>query len=366
MKNLQTFYIGTYTDAKAPEAERSQGIYRAEFDPQSGKILNLRPAAWGVNAGFVVLSPDRQFLYAIGSTFERDQNFNGVVASFAVDPKSGDLTFINQQPTPDGGSCHINIDATNRLLVSVNYGKGSFATYPVAADGTIGSYSSHVQHTGKGTNPTRQEGPHAHQAMFSPDNRFLLVNDLGIDKVSRYTINSDATLETEHPGWTKVHNGAGPRHLDFHPNGKYVYLINELDGTITAFEYDSATGKLHEIQVISTLPAGYEGEKWCADIHVHPNGRFLYGSNRGHDSLAIYEIEESNGRLKSVGFQSTEGKTPRNFAIDPTGKFLLVANQDSNSIVLFAIDTTIGRLTPTGQHIAVPKPICIKFLSPSI
>ena len=363
MANLKPFYIGTYTDANAPEEQRSQGIYQAKLDTNSGEIVDLRVAAWGVNAGFVVLTKERRFLYAIGSTFEQAHSQAGVVAAFAIAPDSGDLTFLNQQPTPNGSSCHINIDASNRLLVSVNYGRGSFATYPVAEDGRIEPYSENVQHSGKGVNPTRQEGPHAHQAVFSPDNRFLFVNDLGIDKIGCYAVEQEfGHLVVEYPTWTKVHDGAGPRHLDFHPNGKYVYLINELDATITAFGYDTEDGLLNEIQVISTLPAGFEGEKWCADIHVHPNGRFLYGSNRGHDSIAIYEIDEQSGKLRSIGFESTLGKTPRNFAIDPSGKFLLAANQDSSSIFSFAIDATSGLLTATGFGVTVPKPICIKFV----
>lgn len=359
---IKPFYIGTYTDANASEGERAQGIYRAHLDINSGALSNLVPVAKGINAGFVVISPDRRFLYAIGDTFVPDTQAHGVVAAFAIDAQSGDLTLLNQQPTPNGVSCHVNVDASNRLLVSVSYRRGSFATYPLATDGTIGSFREHVEHQGHGVNPTRQEGPHAHQAIFSPDNRFLLVNDLGIDKVGSYGIDpSKGQLVTAHPLWTKVHDGAGPRHLDFHPNGRFVYLINELDGTITGFAYEARQGTLTAFQVISTLPDGYTGLKWCADIHVHPNGRFLYGSNRGHDSIAIFTIDESNGQLTAIGCPSSLGNTPRNFAIDPTGRYLLAANQDSNSIVSFAIDQTQGTLSATGHSLALSKPICIKF-----
>ncbi|MFN8446774.1 MAG: lactonase family protein [Caldilineaceae bacterium] len=357
-----SFYIGTYSDANAREDERSQGIYRASLNVNNGALEDLQPAAWASNGCFLAISANRRFLYAIGDTFEPDVQLKGAVAAFAVDEQSGNLHFLNQQPTPNGISCHVNVDATNRLLVSVSYRRGSFASYLLAPDGTIDPFREHVQHHGQGTNPTRQEGPHAHQAIFSPDNRFLLVNDLGIDKIGCYAIDPTlGQLVPESVRWTKVHDGAGPRHLAFHPNGRYVYLINELDSTITVFAYGTASGSLQELQVISTLPEGYTGEKWCADIHVHPSGRFLYGSNRGHNSIVIYAIDEASGRVRTLGYQASLGKTPRNFAIDPTGKFLLVANQDGNSIVSFAINPEQGLLSTTGHSLTLSKPVCIKF-----
>lgn len=362
MTNSSTFYIGTYTDAGAPEGERSQGIYRASLNLSNGALADLRPSAWASNGCFLAISADHRFLYAIGDTFAPDVEMKGSVAAFAIDEQSGDLHFLNQQPTPNGISCHVNVDTTNRLLVSVSYRRGSFATYPLSADGTIAPFQEHVQHYGHGANPVRQESPHAHQAIFSPDNRFLLVNDLGIDQIGCYAIDpTQGQLVPERVRWTKVHEGAGPRHLEFHPNGRYVYLINELDGTITVFAYEEASGSLHELQVISTLPEGYLGEPSCADIHVHASGRFLYGSNRGHDSIAIYAIDENSGQVRILGYQPSLGKTPRNFAIDPSGQFLLAANQDGNSIVSFAIDPKHGLLSATGHSLTLSKPVCIKF-----
>jgi 6-phosphogluconolactonase len=232
----------------------------------------------------------------------------------------------------------------------------------VQADGTIAAASQVVQHRGSGPNAARQAGPHAHQATFTPDNRFVLINDLGIDQVLVYQLDrTQAQLIPHSPPWAKVQPGAGPRHLAFHPNGAYLYVINELAATITAFRYAAATGVLQEIQVVPTLPADFSGENLCADIHVHPSGRFLYGSNRGHDSIAIYAIDEQTGLLTGRGHQATLGEVPRNFAIDPSGAFLLVANQKSGTIVSFGIDPQQGGLTPTGQVTQVSAPSCLKF-----
>jgi 6-phosphogluconolactonase len=362
MNPVVDLYIGAYTDNQAPVEQRSQGIYHAQFDPANGALSAPRPAAFGRNACFLVLNLDRRFLYAVGDTFVADQDNRGAVGAFVL-AADGQLHLLNQTPAPGGRPSHITIDATGRFVVTINYGQGSVALYSVGEDGSVAAASHVVQHSGSGPNAARQAGPHAHQATFTPDNRFVLINDLGIDKVMIYELDrSQARLIPHNPPWATVHAGAGPRHLAFHPNGEYLYVIGELDATITAFCYAAAAGALQEIQVVPTLPADYTGENLCADIHVHPSGKFLYGSNRGHDSIAIFAIDERTGRLTARGHQSTLGETPRNFAIDPTGSFLLAANQKSGTIVTFRIDPQQGNLIPTGHLASVPAPSCVKFV----
>jgi 6-phosphogluconolactonase len=358
------FYIGAYTDNQLPVEHRSQGIYHAQLDLASGAITRVRPVAAGVNACFLVLAPDHRFLYAVADTFAAEQNLGGVVGAFAISGADGELRLLNQTPAPGGRPSHVTIDATGRFVVTIHYGQGSVALYPVQADGAVAAASHVVQHRGSGPNPTRQAGPHAHQATFAPDNRLVLVNDLGIDKVLLYQLDrAQARLIAHDPPWATVRPGAGPRHLAFHPNGDYVYVIGELDATITAFRYDAATGVLRVFQVVPTLPADFHGENLCADIHVHPSGRFLYGSNRGHDSIAIFAINQHTGELTPHGHQSSLGQTPRNFAIDPTGAYLLAANQKSGTIATFHIDPKDGGLTPTGHVATTPAPSCLKPLS---
>jgi 6-phosphogluconolactonase len=358
-----SLYIGTYTDNQLPMEQRSQGIYHAQLDLASGAVTQVRPVAAGVNACFLVLTPDQRFLYAVADTLTPDQNPGGVVGAFAISAVGGDLRLLNQTPAPGGRPSHVTIDATGRFVVTINYGQGSVALYPVGEDGAVAMASHVVQHSGSGPNTARQAGPHAHQSTFAPDNRLVLVNDLGIDKVMLYQLDrAQARLIAHDPPWATVQPGAGPRHLAFHPHGDYVYIIGELDATITAFRYDRAAGVLRFLQVVPTLPAGFRGENLCADIHVHPSGNFLYGSNRGHDSIAIFAINPHTGELSPRGHQSSLGQTPRNFAIDPTGVYLLAANQKSGTIATFHIDPKEGALTPTGYVAAAPSPACLKLI----
>lgn len=362
MNAIVNLYIGTYTDSQAPADQRSQGIYQAQFERTNGLLSAPQAVAFGQNACFLVLSPDRRFLYAVGDTFVAGQGVSGAVGAFALDATTGAVRLLNQTLAPGGRPSHITVDATGRFVVTINYGQGSVALYPVGVDGVIGAASQVVQHEGHGPNTARQAGPHAHQATFTPDNRFVLINDLGIDKVMVYELDrQQAKLMAHNPPWATVQPGAGPRHLAFHPSGAYVYVIDELDATITAFRYAPAAGTLQVIQVVPTLPPGFVGDNLCADIHIHPSGKFLYGSNRGHDSIAIFAIDQATGQLTVRGHQSTLGETPRNFALDPSGTFLLAANQKSGTIVIFRIDPEQGSLTPTGQVMQAPAPSCLKF-----
>jgi 6-phosphogluconolactonase len=286
----------------------------------------------------------------------------GAVSAFAVDPATGGLTFLNRQSAHGGGTCFVTVDQTGHYVLAANYRSGTAVILPIEAEGRLGEASDWVQHTGSSVNAQRQEGPHAHSINLDPFNRRAYVPDLGIDKIMIYQVDlTEGKLIANDPPFAQLQAGAGPRHFAFHPNGRYAYGINELDSTMTAFLYNEADGSLTEQETLSTLPADFTGSSACADVHVHPNGRFLYGSNRGHDSIVLYEIDEATGRLTLIGHESTQGEHPRNFGLDPTGSFLLVANQNTDNVVIFRIDQDTGQLTPTGQILDVPSPVCVKF-----
>ncbi len=347
-------YFGTQTRGM------SKGIYRSELDLKTGKLSEPVLAAEAVNPGFLELHPNGRFLYAVG-----EMNKSGAVSAFAVDPATGDLALLNQQPSGGPGPCHVNVDAAGKNVLVANYRGGSASVIPVKSDGSLGKPTAFVQHEGSSVNPQRQKEPHAHSVNLSPDGRFAFVADLGIDKILIYRLDSDkGTITPNDPPCAKVKPGAGPRHFTFHPNGKFAYVINELDCTITAFSYDSKSGALTEIQTIPTLPKDFDGTNSTAEVRVHPNGKFLYGSNRGHDSIAVYRVNPRKGTLKFVEHETSDIKRPRNFNIDPTGKFCLVANQDGDSVVVFKIDQKTGALEATGHKVAVGKPICVRFLEP--
>jgi 6-phosphogluconolactonase len=275
------------------------------------------------------------------------------------------LTFLNKKPTGGTDPCHLIVDKTNRYVLLANFMSGSICVLPIQADGSLGDASEFIQHQGSSIDPDRQQGPHAHAVTLDPSNQYAFVPDLGLDQTLVYRFDADAGKLVPHePPGVKVKPGAGPRHIVFHPGGRFAYLINELDSTIAVYRYEAAKGLLHDVHTLATLPENFQGASTCADVLVEPSGQFLYGSNRGHDSLAIYRIDQSSGRLDCIGHESTRGKTPRNFAIDPAGKFLLAANQDSDTIVTFRIDPQTGKLHPTGQVTDVPTPVCVKIINP--
>jgi 6-phosphogluconolactonase len=289
---------------------------------------------------------------------------SGGVSAFAIDASTGNLTLLNQQSSGGTGPCHLVVDKAGKNVLVANYGGGSVAVLPIQADGRLSEATCFIQHTGKSVNPRRQEAPHAHSINLDAANNFAFVADLGLDKVLVYRFDAaKGTLTPNDPPAASVAPGAGPRHFAFHPGGRYAYVINEMGNTVTAFNYDAQKGVLTEIQTLSTLPQGYTEVSHTAEVQVHPSGKFLYGSNRGHDSIAVYSIDQNTGRLTLVGISSTQGKTPRNFGIDPTGTFLLAANQDSDNIVVFRIDPQTGELKPTGQVVEVPRPVCVKFVA---
>jgi 6-phosphogluconolactonase len=350
-------YVGTYTSRGA------EGIYAYRFDPSSGDLDPLGVAARTANPTFLAIAPNRDYLYAANEVAELNDRPSGAVSAFSIDHDTGMLTLLNQQPSLGKGPCHVVVDQTGQFALAANYSSGSASMLPIRENGRLGEASDFVQHEGFGPNERRQQGPHAHSVTLSPDNRFAFVADLGIDKIMIYQLDlKEGKLQPNDPPWAETYPGAGPRHFAFHPNGRYAYIINELGSSVTAFAYDAAHGALRELQTISTLPEGFGGRNTCADVHVSASGEYLYGSNRGHDSIAIFGIDAATGTLTAIGHESTRGKTPRNFGLDPSGSFLLAANQDSNNIVAFQVDQDTGQLAPTGHQTQVPAPVCIKWL----
>ncbi len=349
-------YVGTYT---RPPSGKAEGIYVFRMDPATG-ALRLVQTVPSENPSFLALDPARQFLYAVNETNP------GEVSAFAVDAASGMLTPLNRQSASGAAPCHLSVDASGRWVVIANYTSGNFAVLPIEGGGRLGPVASTVQNSGIGPNAQRQEGPHAHMIGFDPGGQYVLGVDLGIDRTRVFRLdaaagrlNPVAASGGESP--LSAAPGAGPRHFAFHPNGQFVFVINELSSTLSAFAFDSATGGATEMQTLSTLPPDFVGQSSTAEVIVHPNGRFVYGSNRGHDSIAIFAVDEATGRMTARGHESTRGRTPRCFGIDPTGSFLYAANQNTDNILAFRIAPDTGRLTPTGQVTTVPTPVCVIF-----
>ena len=357
-KGKYLVYIGTYTE------KGSKGIYAYRFDPATDQLTSLGLAAETVDPSFLAVDPSRRFLYAVNEISQYEGRSSGGVSAFTIDHGTGKLTFLNEVPSGGAGPCHLSLDKTGRYVLVANYGGGSLAVFPILKDGRLGEASAFVQHHGASINPQRQEGPHAHSIYASPDNRFVLSADLGLDEVLVYRFDAQkGTLKPNYPAYVVVSSGAGPRHFAFHPNGKFGYVINEMLSTITVFSYETASGTLEVLQTLSTLPQGFKGQSSAAEVEVHPSGKFLYGSNRGHDSIAVFAINSRKGTLMPAGYAPTLGKEPRSFAIDPTGTYLFAANQNSDSIVQFRIDPNNGRLTPTGQVLEVSSPVCVTFVA---
>ena len=353
------FYVGTYTE----DSTHSKGIYAYSFDAKTGEVAPLGVAAETTNPSFVAPSPDGHFLYAVNEVGNYKGPNSGGVSAFAVDHGTAKLTFLNEVPTRGADPCYITVDKNGRFVLVANYTGGSIAVFPVLAGGKLGEASAFVQHNGKGTNPERQEGPHAHSIDLSPDNRFAYVDDLGLDELLVYRFDSaKGTLTPNDPPFAKLDAGSGPRHFALGPSGKFAYVISEMGRTVTVFSNDVANGKLQRLQTISTLPKDFTGRNDDAEIEIHPSGKFLYASNRGNESIAVYAVDPENGTLTLVEITPTGGKEPRSFEIDPTGKFLFAANQKSDNIVVFRIDEKTGRLTPIGKVLNVPSPVCLKFL----
>jgi 6-phosphogluconolactonase len=351
-----TVYIGTYTKDDSQAEHRAQGIFACRVSAD-GQLSLLSAAVCGPNPSFLARHPSLPVLYCVNETVD------GGVSAFAVDPQTGGLNLLNRQPTGGADPCHLSLDPSGSWLMAANYNSGSLTILPVLPDGRLGPGSDYVEHAGAlGPNPQRQDAAHAHMLQFDPGGRFVLASDLGLDRLYVYRLEGESgRLRPHTPAWVAMPPGSGPRHFVFHPNRRFLYVANELGSTVTACTWDGVQGLLKPFLSRSTLPAGFTGQNDVADIHLDPAGRFLYVSNRGHDSLAIFSVDGQDGSLVARGHALTGGRTPRNFAIDPAGKFVLAANQDSDTVVTLRIDPQSGQLAPAGFEAAIPRPICIIF-----
>jgi 6-phosphogluconolactonase len=368
MPKKRLVFVGTYTEpilfgtGKVLDG-KGKGIYVYRLDTSSGAMELCHVTDAGPNPSYLAFDPSRRFMYAVNELKEFDGAASGAVSAFSVDPESGELRFLNRKPTHGTDPCHLTVHQTGSHVLVANFMSGSVCVLPVLADGSLGDATDFVQHEGSSVDPARQSGPHAHAVTLDDAGRYAFVPDLGIDRVMVYAFDADrGKLEPNDPPWVQVAAGAGPRQLVMHPGGGTAYLINELNSTMTAFRYDKDRGILREIQTVSTLPEGFEGASTCAEVQISPSGRFLYGSNRGHDSIVVYAIDQTDGTLTCIGHESTQGRIPRNFVVGPAGEFLLAANQDTDNIVVFRLDPTTGRLRPTGHSVGAGTPVCVRVI----
>ncbi|GAA4446630.1 lactonase family protein [Nibrella saemangeumensis] len=354
----EILYVGTYS------TRGSEGIYVYSFDRKTGALERLQGITQGKSPSFLAVHPSGRFLYAVNEGDQQGENKSGTVSAYRIDPATGKLTYINQQSSHGGAPCHISIDKTGKLAFISNYSGGSLTMLPIAADGSLGTETDHVQHNGSGANKSRQEKPHVHSAILSPDERFVYVSDLGTDKVYIYEIDkAKGKLKPAQTPHVSVAPGSGPRHFTIHPNGKYAYLVEEIISAVASFSRDSKTGALTLMQdQVKALKDEFDPKNSGADIHTDPMGRYLYESIRGKHLLAIFSIG-NDGKIQLIGQQDTQGKTPRNFLVDDRGEFVLAANQDSDNVVVFKLEAKTGKLTPTGTEIKVPAPVCLKMLT---
>jgi 6-phosphogluconolactonase len=358
-------YVGTYTGPK------SNGIYLFKLQSQgldvsqTPTLVPLGLAAETPNPSFLEIDRKRRLLFAVNEVETFEGKPTGAVSAFSIDRATGKLTLINRRPSMGKGPCHLVLDKAGRNLLVANYGSGTVAVFPVGPDGRLGEATAVVQHTGSSINPDRQKGPHAHCMTLDPANHFVFACDLGLDKILTYRFDPlKGTLTPGTPAFAEVKPGAGPRHMAFRPDGRFAYVINELSSTVTAFGYDSSAGVLHELQTISTLPEHFEGPNSGAEVDVHPSGKYLYASNRGHNSVVLFTIDQEKGTLTYVEEQAAGVRTPRHFGIDPAGNYLTIANQGSDTLLPSRIDSANGRLKPSGAFASVPTPVCVKFLPP--
>ena len=362
-------YAGTYTDwelfgppRRNPLGELSQGIYVFPFDLETGKLGPRQLAAATDNPTYLTFSPSRKMLYAVNEVYRFHGEATGTVSAFAVDAADGRLKFVNQVIAHGTGTCHATVDATGRNLLVANFGSGTVAHFPLATDGAIQPASAWFEDAGTAGPNTRQATPHAHAFNLTPDNHLAIASEFSSDRLLLYRFDAGAgTLTAAVPAETKLKAGSAPRHLAFHPGGQFAYSVNEIDSTVTVLRYDAAAGTLAVLETVSTLPADFSGRNTAAEVVVHPNGKFLYASNRGHHSIAVFAIG-ADGRLRASGRVQSGGRTPRGFSVDPTGRWLISANQDTHNLAVFALDATTGLPRPTGQSAEVRIPVCVKFL----
>jgi 6-phosphogluconolactonase len=355
-------YVGTYT-----ESGRSEGIYLVRMDRRSGQLRRVGSVDAGANPSFIAIHPNGRVLYAVNELEKYKERATGAVSAFAIERVTGTLTRLNEQPSEGGAPCYVSVDQSGRVGLVANYVGGSIALLPIQPNGALAPAAHVARHTGRGPNAERQEAAHAHCVLADPSNRFVLAADLGVDRVFVYRVDlAGKSLRHVEGGDAVMSPGAGPRHIAFHPTLPLVFVANELNSTVATLRFDAERGALYPLATFSTVPAGWRGTNYPADIHVASSGRTLYVSNRGHNSIAVFSVAESTGALALEQVVSTDGDWPRNFSLDATGRWLLVANQRSDSVVVFARDPDNGRLTPTRQRIAIPSPVCLRFLAPSL
>lgn len=348
-------YFGTH--ASGP----GKGFSLAHFDSDTGKLTKPKFLIEDEMPAYFVIHPDGRHLYTCNST--NTLHGEGWISAYAIEPKTGQLTLLNRKSSGGPNPSYITLDKTGRYALVANYQGGNVTVTAIKPDGSLGDLTGLDQHTGHSVNPERQTRPYAHSIIVDPSNRFALNADLGLDKLFVYRFNDkDGSLTPNDPLFATVKPGSGPRHVKFHPNGRWVYLINEMAGTVTSFNWDAVKGSLTEFQTVSALPPGFTNTNTSAELEIHPNGRFLYGTNRGHNSLVVFAIDQSTGKLSLVEHVSTQGKQPRNFTFDPTGRWILCTNHDSNNAVVFRVDGATGKLTPAGAPVEVPMPFCERFL----
>ncbi|MBM3845806.1 MAG: lactonase family protein [Verrucomicrobia bacterium] len=350
-------YFGTYT------GKNSQGIYVSRFDPRTGALSSPELAAESTHPSFLAIHPTRRFLYAVNEIGDFQGKKQGAVSSFAINPSTGKLSLLNQQPTGGGAPCHLVIDKRGGTVLVANYSGGSVSSFPVAQDGSLKAPASFIQHQGSGPNKSRQEAPHAHGIYLDPQQKWAAVPDLGLDRVliHRFDPRSSRLVQHDAP-LARLTPGCGPRHFAFHPTRPFGFSLNELDSTVTVLGWDSQRGQLVAGVSVSTLPAGWTGSSHTAEVFLHPNGRYLYASNRGHDTIAVFQVDRRHGSLTLIQHQSTEGRTPRGFGIDPDGRWLLAGSQGSDTVSVFSLNPKSGLLSPTGSPVKVGSPVCVEFL----
>ena len=350
-------YVGTYTD------KGSKGIYAYRFDPSSGELGDLGLVATTDNPSFLAVAADNRYLYALNEVNKFEAGETGAITTYNLDRNSGKLTQLQQVSSLGPGPAHLSLDRAGKFVLVANYDGGSIAVFPIEKDGTLGTRTAFVQHTGSSANKDRQSSPHAHQIQATADNKFVLVADLGLDELLVYRFDrKKGALSPANPPHVRVSPGSGPRHFAIAPSGQFVYLVTELSSTVIVYSFDNSSGRLSELQTISTLPKGFKGANTTAEITTDMAGKFLYVSNRGDDSIAVFAIDQGNGRLSLVEHVKTGGKEPRHFALDPTGRWLFAENQNSNDVRIFRVDPELGRLTPTSHTIEVNSPVCVVFV----
>lgn len=350
-------FVGTYA------SPRSEGIYSYRYDADTGLIEELGLAAPTRSPSFLALHPNGRFLYAVNESGRPDGRKEGAITAYAVEASTGRLRELNHVPSVGAGPCHLSVDPSGSQVLAANYGGGSVVSVALEPDGRLGRQTAFHQHVGSSVNASRQKEPHAHSVNLAPGARYAYVADLGLDRVLIYPFDAARGLSgPAREDSPRLAPGSGPRHLAVHPSGRNAYVINEMLSTLTVFRVGSGGGRLEEVQTVGTLPAGFSGGSSTAEVVVHPSGRFVYGSNRGHDSLAVFSADLATGRLTPKGHVATGGKTPRNFSIDPTGKTLWAANQGTDNIVVFKVDAETGALERTGQDLKVGMPVCVRFL----